>query len=101
MSNKLVDLIIKYNELTPKEKKLFSEVIGIEIKEVPIITPRSVEDIMKPKHVEPYKPMRPYEKYVPLPDTQPYRGIPIQDLPSIPSYPYYPLDIRLQGDSSS
>lgn len=101
MSNKLVDLIIKYNELTPKEKKLFAEVIGIEIKEVPIITPRSIEDIIKPKQPykpEPYKPIYPYDKYTLIPDNQPYRTIPIYD--TTPSVPFYPLDIRLNGDSS-
>lgn len=96
MSNKLVDLIIKYNELTPKEKKLFAEVIGIEIKEVPIITPRSIEDIIKPK--QPYKPIYPYDEYTFIPDNQPYRTIPIYD--TTPSVPLYPLGIRLDGDSS-
>lgn len=96
MSNKLVDLIIKYNELTPKEKKLFAEVIGIEIKEVPIITPRSIEDIIKPK--QPYKPIYPYDEYTFILDNQPYRTIHIYN--TTPLVPLYPLGIRLDGDSS-
>lgn len=71
MNNKLIDLIIKYNELTPKEKELFSEVIGIEVKEVPTITPRSIEDTIKsllpnriyPNPYEAYSTLEPYLMY--------------------------------------
>ncbi len=47
MNNKLIDLIVKYNELTPKEKELFSEVIGIEVKKVPDVSLRSLEEILE------------------------------------------------------
>lgn len=76
MNNKLIDLIIKYNELTPKEKELFSEVIGIKIIEIPTITPRSIEDITKSlppntTYPDPYKPYsipKPYQRYNGIPD---------------------------------
>lgn len=100
MSNKLIDLIIKYNELNEKEKKLFTEVIGIQVKEIPVMSSRSLQDILKEKQPEPYKRSLPYERYLPSPNPEPYPTIPIKDPPLRSSYPYYPLDIGLKGDNS-
>ena len=69
MNNKLIDLIVKYNELTPKEKELFSEVIGIEVKKVPDVSLRSLEEVLEPSHRQ----SNPAQRYNDIPTICPSR----------------------------
>lgn len=75
MNNKLIDLIVKYNELTPKEKELFSEVIGIEVKKVPDVSLRSLEEVLEPfLQEQSHRQSNPAQRYNDIPTICPSRN---------------------------
>lgn len=61
MTDKLVEVIVAYNNLTNEQKALFKQVIGIEIK---TITVPKIDNLPKPRTPRTPWQQNPWDKYI-------------------------------------